>query len=83
MEASQQSWVQRQSQKNNTSGGIHFDSTVDVFDAEVLGEYIDGTDNRGGPLVTSFNVRPGVIFDYMRVIIMPQCSSFEDRGSVF
>jgi hypothetical protein len=42
--------------KNNTAGGIHFDSTVDVFDVDVLGEYLDGTGNRGGPLVTSFNV---------------------------
>lgn len=40
----------------NTAGGIHFDSTVDVFDTLVLGEYLNGTGNRGGPLVTSFNV---------------------------
>ena len=41
---------------NNTAGGIHFDSTVAVFDANVVGEYLDSTGNRGGPLVTSFNV---------------------------
>lgn len=40
----------------NTAGGIHFDSTVGVFDADVLEEYLDGTGNAGGPLVTSFNV---------------------------
>lgn len=38
------------------AGGIHFDSTVGVFDADVLEEYLDGTGNAGGPLVTSFNV---------------------------
>jgi hypothetical protein len=41
---------------NNTAGGIHFDSTVDVFDTLVLNEYLDSTGNQGGPLVTSFNV---------------------------
>jgi hypothetical protein len=41
--------------KTNTAGGIHFDSTVDVFDMKVVHEYIDGTGNQGGPLVTSFN----------------------------
>ncbi|RDW64135.1 peroxidase-5 [Coleophoma crateriformis] len=40
----------------NTAGGIHFDATVDVFDAKVVNEYLDGTGNAGGPLVTSFNV---------------------------
>lgn len=40
---------------NNTNGGLHFDSTVDVFDTDVLNEYLDGTGNAGGPLVTSFN----------------------------
>jgi hypothetical protein len=40
---------------SNTAGGIHFDSTVDVFDMKVVHEYIDGTGNQGGPLVTSFN----------------------------
>jgi len=39
----------------NTAGGIHFDSTVAVFDADVVNEYLDGTGNAGGPLVTSFN----------------------------
>lgn len=42
--------------ETNTGGGIHFDSTVDVFDALVLTEYLNGTGNRGGPLVTSFNI---------------------------
>lgn len=41
---------------NNTGGGIHFDSTPAVFDPLVIGEYLDGTGNQGGPLVTSFNV---------------------------
>jgi hypothetical protein len=41
---------------NNTAGGVHFDSTVAVFDTDVLNEYLDGTGNQGGPLVTSFNV---------------------------
>jgi hypothetical protein len=41
---------------NNTAGGIHFDSTVDVFDPLVVHEYLNGTGNQGGPLVTSFNV---------------------------
>ncbi|PQE10601.1 WSC domain-containing protein [Rutstroemia sp. NJR-2017a WRK4] len=40
---------------SNTAGGIHFDSSVDVFDMKVVHEYIDGTGNQGGPLVTSFN----------------------------
>lgn len=41
---------------NNTVGGIHFDSTVAIFDVDVVNEYLDGTGNQGGPLVTSFNV---------------------------
>ena len=41
---------------NNTFGGAHFDDTVDVFDNHVVNEYLDGTGNQGGPLVTSFNV---------------------------
>ncbi|KAJ7155090.1 heme peroxidase [Mycena filopes] len=41
---------------NNTGGGIHFDSTPDVFDANVLVEYLEGTGQRGGPLVTTDNV---------------------------
>ncbi|KAI0428750.1 heme peroxidase [Xylaria sp. FL1042] len=40
---------------NNTNGGINFDSTRGMFDPLVVREYIDGTGNRGGPLVTSFN----------------------------
>jgi hypothetical protein len=35
---------------------VHFDSTVDVFDPLVVHEYLNGTGNQGGPLVTSFNV---------------------------
>lgn len=42
--------------ETNTGGGVHFDSTVDVFDTLVLTEYLAGTGNKGGPLVTSFNV---------------------------
>lgn len=41
---------------NNTAGGVHFDSTVAVFDPLVVTEYLDGTGQQGGPLVTSFNV---------------------------
>ncbi|KAL3420243.1 WSC domain-containing protein-like protein 1 [Phlyctema vagabunda] len=41
---------------NNTAGGIHFDDTVAIFDSKVVNEYLDGTGNAGGPLVTSFNV---------------------------
>ncbi|KAI0911759.1 heme peroxidase [Ustulina deusta] len=40
---------------NNTNGGINFDSTRGMFDSRVVREYMDGTGNRGGPLVTSFN----------------------------
>ncbi|KAI1281712.1 heme peroxidase [Xylaria sp. FL0933] len=39
----------------NTNGGINFDSSRGMFDPLVVREYIDGTGNRGGPLVTSFN----------------------------
>ncbi|TVY30360.1 WSC domain-containing protein [Lachnellula hyalina] len=42
--------------ENNTGGGIHFDSTVATFDTLVVHEYLNGTGNAGGPLVTSFNV---------------------------
>lgn len=41
---------------NNTLGGVHFDSTADVFDTLVVTEYVNGTGSQGGPLVTSFNV---------------------------
>ncbi|CAJ2508892.1 Uu.00g139180.m01.CDS01 [Anthostomella pinea] len=40
---------------NNTNGGINFDTSRGAFDPLVVHEYIDGTGNRGGPLVTSFN----------------------------
>ncbi|KAI1426306.1 heme peroxidase [Xylaria sp. FL1777] len=40
---------------NNTNGGINFDSTRGTFDALVVREYVEGTGNRGGPLVTSYN----------------------------
>ncbi|KAJ3970788.1 heme peroxidase [Lentinula raphanica] len=36
---------------NNTGGGEHFDSTLDV-----VNEYLEGTGKRGGPLVTTDNV---------------------------
>ena len=42
--------------ENNTGGGIHFDSTVATFDTLVVHEYLNGTGNAGGPLVTSFNI---------------------------
>lgn len=41
---------------NNTNGGVNFDSTRGVFDTLVVGEYLNGTGNQGGPLVSSFNV---------------------------
>ncbi|TVY44967.1 WSC domain-containing protein [Lachnellula occidentalis] len=41
---------------NNTNGGVHFDSTVATFDTAVVHEYLNGTGNAGGPLVTSFNI---------------------------
>jgi len=42
--------------KDNTNGAVHFDETVAVFDPLVVQDYVDGTGNQGGPLVTSFNV---------------------------
>ncbi|RYN34361.1 hypothetical protein AA0118_g11524 [Alternaria tenuissima] len=39
----------------NTNGGSNFDTTRGVFDPNVLGEYLNGTGNKGGPLVTSYN----------------------------
>ncbi|KAF8320733.1 heme peroxidase [Clavulina sp. PMI_390] len=41
---------------NNTGGGINFDSTKGVFDINVVNEYLTGTGQRGGPLVTTANV---------------------------
>lgn len=41
--------------ENNTNGGINFDSTRGIFDTLVVEEYLEGTGQRGGPLVTSFN----------------------------
>jgi hypothetical protein len=40
---------------NNTNGGSNFDTTRGVFDPNVLGEYLNWTGNKGGPLVTSHN----------------------------
>jgi hypothetical protein len=40
---------------NNTNGGLNFDLSRAGFDALVVHEYIDGTGQMGGPLVTSFN----------------------------
>jgi hypothetical protein len=40
---------------NNTNGGVNFDTSRGVFDSLVVHEYIDGTGQQGGPLVTSFN----------------------------
>ncbi|KAF3022056.1 hypothetical protein E8E14_013195 [Neopestalotiopsis sp. 37M] len=40
---------------NNTNGGANFDSSRAVFDSRVVHEYIDGTGQLGGPLVSSFN----------------------------
>jgi hypothetical protein len=41
---------------NNTQGASHLDSTNAVFDILVVNEYLTGTGQKGGPLVTSFNV---------------------------
>ncbi|KAJ7912116.1 heme peroxidase [Mycena leptocephala] len=41
---------------NNTGGGIHFDATPDVFDVDVLNEYLEWKGQRGGPLVTTDNI---------------------------
>ncbi|KAI4652667.1 uncharacterized protein J4E79_008974 [Alternaria viburni] len=40
---------------SNTNGGSNFDTTRGVFDPNVLGEYLNGTGNKGGPLVMSYN----------------------------
>lgn len=40
---------------NNTNGGVNFDTSRGAFDTQVVHEYIDGTGQMGGPLVTSFN----------------------------
>lgn len=40
---------------NDTAGGVHLDTTPFVFDDQVVQEYISGTGQMGGPLVTSFN----------------------------
>lgn len=42
--------------ENNTAGGVHFDTTVAVFDPLVVSEYLSGEVQQGGPLVTSFNI---------------------------
>lgn len=41
---------------NNTQGASHLDTTNAVFDILVVNEYLTGTGQKGGPLVTSFNV---------------------------
>jgi hypothetical protein len=41
---------------SNTAGGVHFDETVAVFDSLVVIDYLNGTGQQGGPLVTSFNL---------------------------
>jgi hypothetical protein len=41
---------------NNTNGGSNFDTTRGAFDPNVLGEYLNWTGNKGGPLVTSNNI---------------------------
>ncbi|KAI9706269.1 MAG: hypothetical protein M1820_004844 [Bogoriella megaspora] len=40
---------------NNTAGAGHLDITNAGFDADVVHEYLNGTREKGGPLVTSFN----------------------------
>jgi len=41
---------------NNTQGASHLDTTNAQFDIRVVNEYLTGTGELGGPLVTSFNV---------------------------
>lgn len=41
---------------DNTGGGINFDSTRDVFDDNIVHEYLGGYGQRGGPMVTSDNL---------------------------
>lgn len=41
---------------NNTGGGVPFDSTKPVFDINVVNEYLTGTGQRGGAMVTTPNV---------------------------
>ncbi|KAK6071116.1 wsc domain-containing protein 2 [Seiridium cupressi] len=41
---------------NNTHGGVGFDSTPADFDATVVNEYLDGTGQLGGLLITAPNV---------------------------
>jgi hypothetical protein len=38
---------------NNTGGGIHFDATPDVFDVDVLNEYLEWKGQRGGETLGS------------------------------
>ena len=39
----------------NTDGRIVFDETVAVFDIDVVNDYVHGTGDKGGPLVTTTN----------------------------
>ena len=41
---------------NNTDGRVAFDDTVANFDVNNIQQYVSGTGNRGGPLVTSANM---------------------------
>ncbi|QSZ32433.1 hypothetical protein DSL72_002007 [Monilinia vaccinii-corymbosi] len=40
---------------NNSPGRIDFDATADVFDSEVVHEYVDEPSSQGRPLIISFN----------------------------
>ena len=40
---------------NNTQGAGHLDTTNAGFDIDVVNEYLEGSGQQGGPLVTSFN----------------------------
>lgn len=42
---------------NNTGGGIHFDATPDVFDVDVLNEYLEWKGQRGGSMTALFSLR--------------------------
>ena len=39
----------------NTDGRVSFDETVAVFDVDTVNDYVQGTGDKGGPLVTTTN----------------------------
>jgi len=42
--------------EKSTTGAVPFDKTPQAFDVTLVNEYLDGTGQRGGPLVTTTNV---------------------------